>query len=192
MPAVTGVTLAEKAPASATANRTSFRVSGRADVPRRLSQTCPSRAPPSFAIRPRLRGRFGRSTRSPGDPGPGPTAGPAVWPPQRRPRGRALDVDPGLHSATMSSQITRHPTGARTDLTFRTFLALAPARPPPRHSAAGRGGGTAHHRPGRPRVDPHILQKLVLDRGEPVVAITAATARRPPPASPPRCSGARG
>jgi lipid II isoglutaminyl synthase (glutamine-hydrolysing) len=78
----------------------------------------------------------------------------------------------------MSSQTRRRPTGADTSLTFRTFVALAAGKAAARATQlAGRGGGTAITGMVARRVDPHILKKLVLDRGEPVVAITGSNGK---------------
>ena len=78
----------------------------------------------------------------------------------------------------MSSQIKRRRTGAETPLTFRTFLALAAGKAAARATQlAGRGGGTAITGMVARRVDPHILRKIVLDRGEPVVAITGSNGK---------------
>ena len=78
----------------------------------------------------------------------------------------------------MSSQTRRRPTGADTSLTFRTFVALAAGKAAARATQlAGRGGGTAITGMVARRVDPHILKKVVLDRGEPVVAITGSNGK---------------
>jgi UDP-N-acetylmuramyl tripeptide synthase len=78
----------------------------------------------------------------------------------------------------MSSQTRRRPTGAKTSLTFRTFLALSAGKAAARATQlAGRGGGTAITGMIARKVDPHILRKVVLDRGEPVVAITGSNGK---------------
>jgi UDP-N-acetylmuramyl tripeptide synthase len=78
----------------------------------------------------------------------------------------------------MGSQTRRRLTGAPTSLTFRTFVALAAGKAAARATQlAGRGGGTAITGMVARRVDPQILRKLVLDRGEPVVAITGSNGK---------------
>ena len=78
----------------------------------------------------------------------------------------------------MSSQTRRRPTGADTSLTFRTFVALAAGKAAARATQlAGRGGGTAITGMVARRVDPQILRRVVLDRGEPVVAITGSNGK---------------
>jgi UDP-N-acetylmuramyl tripeptide synthase len=78
----------------------------------------------------------------------------------------------------MSSQTRRRPNGAAKPLTFRTFLAIAAGKTAARATQlAGRGGGTAITGMVARRLDPQILQKLVLDRGEPVVAITGSNGK---------------
>jgi UDP-N-acetylmuramyl tripeptide synthase len=78
----------------------------------------------------------------------------------------------------MSSQIRRRPSGAATSLTFRTFLALSAGKAAARAAQlAGRGGGTSITGMVARKVDPHILRKIVLERGEPVVAITGSNGK---------------
>jgi len=78
----------------------------------------------------------------------------------------------------MSSQIRRRPSGAAKPLTFRTFLALSAGKAVARVARlAGRGGGTSITGMVARKVDPHILRKIVLDRGEPVVAITGSNGK---------------
>jgi UDP-N-acetylmuramyl tripeptide synthase len=78
----------------------------------------------------------------------------------------------------MNSQIRRRPTGAAKPLTFRTFLALSAGKTAARATQlAGRGGGTSITGMVARRVDPHILRKVVLDRGEPVVAVTGSNGK---------------
>ncbi len=78
----------------------------------------------------------------------------------------------------MSSQTRRRPTGANTSLTFRTFLALSAGKAAARATQlAGRGGGTSITGMVARRLDPHVLRKIVLDRGEPVVAITGSNGK---------------
>jgi UDP-N-acetylmuramyl tripeptide synthase len=78
----------------------------------------------------------------------------------------------------MSSQIRRRPTGAAKSLTFRTFLALSAGKAASRAAQlAGRGGGTSITGMVARKVDPHILRRIVLDRGEPVVAITGSNGK---------------
>jgi UDP-N-acetylmuramyl tripeptide synthase len=78
----------------------------------------------------------------------------------------------------MSSQIRRRPTGTAKPLTFRTFLALSAGKAAARATRlAGRGGGTSITGMVARRVDPQILRKIVLDRGEPVVAITGSNGK---------------
>jgi UDP-N-acetylmuramyl tripeptide synthase len=78
----------------------------------------------------------------------------------------------------MSSQTRRRPTAAKSKLTFRTFVALAAGKAAARATQlAGRGGGTAITGAVARRVDPDILRKVVLDRGEPVVAITGSNGK---------------
>jgi UDP-N-acetylmuramyl tripeptide synthase len=78
----------------------------------------------------------------------------------------------------MSSQIRRRPTGAAKPLTFRTFLALSAGKAAARATQlAGRGGGTSITGMVARRVDPSILRKIVLDRGEPVIAITGSNGK---------------
>jgi short-subunit dehydrogenase len=76
------------------------------------------------------------------------------------------------------SQIKRRPSGKPTSLTFRTFLALSAGKAAARATQlAGRGGGTAVTGAGARRIDPQILRKIVLDRGEPVIAITGSNGK---------------
>jgi UDP-N-acetylmuramyl tripeptide synthase len=78
----------------------------------------------------------------------------------------------------MSSQIKRRRTGADTSLTFRMFAALAAGKVAARATRlAGRGGGTAVTGMVARKLDPQILRKIVLDRGEPVVAITGSNGK---------------
>ena len=78
----------------------------------------------------------------------------------------------------MSSQIRRRPSGAAKSLTFRAFLALSAGKAAARAARlAGRGGGTSITGMVARKVDPHILRKIVLDRGEPVVAITGSNGK---------------
>jgi UDP-N-acetylmuramyl tripeptide synthase len=78
----------------------------------------------------------------------------------------------------MSSQIKRRPTGAAKPLTFRTFLALSAGKAASRATQlAGRGGGTSITGMVARKVDPHILRRIVLDRGEPVIAITGSNGK---------------
>jgi lipid II isoglutaminyl synthase (glutamine-hydrolysing) len=78
----------------------------------------------------------------------------------------------------MSTQISRRPTGARTSMPIRGLLAVAAGK-----SAAwatrlvGRGGGTAITGMVARKVDPHILEELVLVPGVPVVAITGSNGK---------------
>jgi lipid II isoglutaminyl synthase (glutamine-hydrolysing) len=77
----------------------------------------------------------------------------------------------------MSSQTQRR-SGPSPKLTFRTFAALAAGKAAARATQlAGRGGGTAITGMVARRVDPEILRKVVLDRGEPVVAITGSNGK---------------
>ncbi len=76
------------------------------------------------------------------------------------------------------SHIKRRPSGQSTSLTFRTFLALSAGKAAARATQlAGRGGGTAITGMVARRIDPQILRKIVLDRGEPVVAITGSNGK---------------
>ncbi len=83
-----------------------------------------------------------------------------------------------LHSAAMSSQIRRRQTGADNSLGFRTFLALAAGKTAAKATQlAGRGGGTAITGAVARRIDPQILRRVVLERGEPVIAITGSNGK---------------
>ena len=111
---------------------------------------------------------------------PGPPGEAAVHrprPPRAPPRNASKTANP-LHSAKMTSQISRRPVQPATSLSPRGMLALAAGK-----SAAwatrlvGRGGGTAITGMVARKVDPRILDELVRIPGVPVVAITGSNGK---------------
>ena len=78
----------------------------------------------------------------------------------------------------MSSQIDRRAPGPKTSLSFRTFLAVVAGKTAAHATRlAGRGGGTSITGMVARRVDPLVLERLVRDRGVPVVAITGSNGK---------------
>jgi UDP-N-acetylmuramyl tripeptide synthase len=78
----------------------------------------------------------------------------------------------------MTSLIDRREPGLKKRFLFRTFLALVAGKSAARATRlAGRGGGTSITGMVARRVDPHVLQRLVADRGVPVVAITGSNGK---------------
>jgi UDP-N-acetylmuramyl tripeptide synthase len=78
----------------------------------------------------------------------------------------------------MTSLIDRREPGLKKRFSFRTFLALTAGKSAARATRmAGRGGGTSITGMVARRVDPHVLQRLVADRGVPVVAITGSNGK---------------
>ena len=78
----------------------------------------------------------------------------------------------------MSSLIDRRPPAHKTSLSLRMFLALMAGKSAARATRlAGRGGGTSITGMVARRVDPLVLERLVRDRGVPVVAITGSNGK---------------
>jgi len=78
----------------------------------------------------------------------------------------------------MSSQIDRRAPGPKTSFSFRTFLAIVAGKTAAHATRlAGRGGGTSITGMVARRVDPLVLERLVRDRGVPVVAITGSNGK---------------
>ena len=78
----------------------------------------------------------------------------------------------------MTSPIDRRAPGPRKSLSFRTFLALAAGKTAAHATRlVGRGGGTSITGMVARRVDPLVLERLVADRGVPVVAITGSNGK---------------
>jgi UDP-N-acetylmuramyl tripeptide synthase len=78
----------------------------------------------------------------------------------------------------MTSLIDRREPGLKKRFSFRTFLALAAGKSAAHATRlAGRGGGTSITGMVARCVDPHVLERLVADRGVPVVAITGSNGK---------------
>src|ERR1035437_2864478 len=78
----------------------------------------------------------------------------------------------------MTSSIDPREPGLNKRLSFRTFLALAAGKSAAHATRlAGRGGGTSITGMVARRVDPLVLERLVRDRGVPVVAITGSNGK---------------
>jgi len=78
----------------------------------------------------------------------------------------------------MSSLIDRRVPGPTSSLSFRTFLALVAGKSAAHATRlAGLGGGTSITGMVARRVDPLVLERLVRDRGVPVVTITGSNGK---------------